>query len=183
MTSPAPHDVTVIGCGTLGTSLALALTRAGRSVALADRDPHALARAVFRGAGTELAPDSPPAGLVVVATPTAAVVDTLYEAQTTGLGRAYTDLTAGNHGIWDEARLRGCDLRGYVPGRPRLAARPAGPAAGLFAGRPWTVCPYPLVEPDALDAVDLLVRTCGAHRDDVPPGTRPSTPIPERGRR
>lgn len=183
MTALAPHDVTVIGCGTLGTSIALALTRAGSSVSLADEDPRALARAVFRGAGTALEPDRLPAGLVVVATPTAAVIDTLYGAQAAGLGRAYTDLTAGDHGIWEEARLRGCDLRGYVPGRPRLPVRAHGPAAGLFAGHPWTVCPYPLVEPDALDAVDRLVRTCGAHRDDVPPGRRARSPISERGRR
>ncbi|MGW1764053.1 prephenate dehydrogenase/arogenate dehydrogenase family protein [Streptomyces sp. NPDC002073] len=177
MTSTGLHRVTVIGCGLIGTSLALALTRAGVEVLLEDHDPDALGRAMLMGAGTPLAPAAPPADLVVIATPPSTVVDVLYEAQARGLGHAYTDVADAKEQIWAEAELRGCDVRGYVPGRPVVGRSSAGrgPAdaaearADLFAGRSWIVCPYPAAEPRALDAVDALVALCGARRRDMSP--------------
>ncbi|RII06888.1 prephenate dehydrogenase [Streptomyces sp. YIM 130001] len=172
MTPTVLQHVTVIGCGLTGTSIALALRRAGAQVALSDLDPQAVTRARALGAGTELLPDTPPADLVVIATAPGAVVDALYEAQAHGRGRAYTDVARGKQEIWAEARLRGCDLWGYLPGYP-LPPGPAGartkPSADRFAGRPWFLCPYPLVEPEALDAVGHLIAACGALRVDSTP--------------
>ncbi|GFH39257.1 prephenate dehydrogenase/arogenate dehydrogenase family protein [Streptomyces pacificus] len=173
MSRPGLRSVTVIGCGLIGTSLALCLTRAGIAVLLADPDPGAVAPAVGRGAGVPLAPGAPPADLVVVATPPSAVVDVLYEAQARGLGRAYTDVAEVKGLIWEEAVLRGCDVRGYVPGHPMTAGGPSGPAAaepGLFAGRPWILCPGPSVPPEAVAAVEELVTLCGAVAHTMPPG-------------
>ncbi|MFC7110748.1 3-hydroxyacyl-CoA dehydrogenase NAD-binding domain-containing protein [Nonomuraea rubra] len=50
----AVRKVTVIGCGLIGTSVGLALRRAGVRVALADRDPRAVETAARRGAGVPL---------------------------------------------------------------------------------------------------------------------------------
>ncbi|GBQ03521.1 prephenate dehydrogenase/arogenate dehydrogenase family protein [Streptomyces spongiicola] len=172
MSRPRLRSVTVIGCGLIGTSLALRLSRSGIAVSLADLDPAAVALGAGRGAGAPLAPDAPPADLVVVATPPSAVVDVLYEAQARGLGRAYTDVAAAKGLIWEEAVLRGCDLRGYVPGHPMAGRGLSGTAAaepGLFAGRPWILCPGPSVHPEAAAAVEELVSLCGAVAHTMPP--------------
>lgn len=164
--------VTVIGCAATGTSLALDLTRAGIDVRLADLDPRAVDRAVARGAGTPLAPAAPPADLVVVAVPPSTVVDTLYEAQALGLGRAYTDLAGAKGVIVEEAELRGCDLRGYVPGHPMAGPERSGPDTaepGRFAGRPWILTPGPATPPEAVAAVAELVALCGAHLRTMTP--------------
>ncbi|MCX4970615.1 prephenate dehydrogenase/arogenate dehydrogenase family protein [Streptomyces sp. NBC_00654] len=172
MTSTRPDRVIVIGCGLIGTSVALALTRAGVRVALDDVDTAALDEACRMGAGTALTEDTPVADLVVIATPPSAVVDTLYRAQARGLGRAYTDVASTKEHIWAEAALRGSDLLGYVPGHPMAGRELSGPGAAvpdLFAGRPWILCPYPTVDPEALAAVDALVRLCGGVRRDLTP--------------
>ncbi|MER7760786.1 prephenate dehydrogenase [Streptomyces sp. NPDC097619] len=164
--------VTVIGCGLIGTSIALALTGAGVTVTLEDRSREALETALRMGAGWELTEDMPPADLVVVATPPSVTVDTLYEAQARGLGHAYTDVASAKEHIWTEAELRGADLLGYVPGHPMAGRELSGPAAAqadLFEGRPWILCPYPTVEPRALEAVAALVALCGGVRRDMGP--------------
>ncbi|MFF8867330.1 prephenate dehydrogenase [Streptomyces sp. NPDC015139] len=170
-----PHllrQVTVIGCGLIGTSIALDLTRAGIAVRLTDRDPAAVAQAAARGAGTPLTLLDRAADLVVVAVPPSAVADTVYEAQARGLGRAFTDVAGTKGLIAEEAELRGCDLRGYVPGHPMAGRETSGPAAaepGMFAGRPWILCPGPCVPPEAEAAVRELVRLCGAEPRTMSP--------------
>ncbi|MHC0431268.1 prephenate dehydrogenase [Streptomyces sp. O3] len=164
--------VTVIGCGLIGTSIGLALTRAGVEVFLIDRDADALAQARLMGAGRELDPRQPPADLVVIATPPSSVVDALAEAQARGLGYVYTDVAGVKDLIWAEAEVRGSDLMGYVPGHPMAGREQSGPAAAdadLFVGRPWILCPYPTAQPGALEAVGALVTLCGARRRDMTP--------------
>ena len=51
--------VLVIGTGLIGTSIALALSRAGVDVALEDADASALQEAVYRGAGSVLTDHEP----------------------------------------------------------------------------------------------------------------------------
>ncbi|MFB7915426.1 prephenate dehydrogenase/arogenate dehydrogenase family protein [Streptomyces sp. NPDC056061] len=177
MTSPtAPRTATVIGCGTRGLAVAFALRGAGAQVQLLDRDPRVVARAQELGAGSLWLPGLPAADVVVVATPAATVVDVLYEAQARGLGRAYTDIAATDtkEAVAAEARLRGCDLLGYVPGNPlidpgHVPHRPTTAANGPFTGRIWILCPYQDADPTATAAVDALVRLCGAHRRDLTP--------------
>ncbi len=63
--------VLVIGTGLIGTSIALALSRAGIDVALEDADASALQEAVYRGAGSVLTDHEP--SIVVVAVPWVAI--------------------------------------------------------------------------------------------------------------
>ncbi|MEV0887812.1 prephenate dehydrogenase [Streptomyces microflavus] len=172
MTAASPHTSVVIGCGTTGTSVALALTRAGVEVALIDENPQAVSEAVAMGAGAAWTPRHPPADLVVVATPPSEVVDILYSAQSRGLGHVYTD-TAGTKDIVSaEAELRGCDLKGYVPGHPLAGPEAPGPStadADRFTGRPWVVCPYETTPGRALETVAALIELCGAHRLKLAP--------------
>ncbi|MGW1777309.1 prephenate dehydrogenase/arogenate dehydrogenase family protein [Streptomyces sp. NPDC002104] len=176
MTSTPLRSVTVIGCGPTGTSIALALTRAGVDVALDDSDPRALDRALRAGAGTLLLPGDRPADVVVVATGPDTAADVLYEAQARGLGRAYTDLHGTEEPMWQEILLRGCDRFAYVPGRPPGAPRTAAhgaASADRFEGRPWLLVPVPATPPEALAAVRELVALCGAIRHQ-PPAAAPS---------
>ncbi|MFF9347147.1 prephenate dehydrogenase/arogenate dehydrogenase family protein [Streptomyces sp. NPDC014734] len=170
------RTATVIGCGTRGLAVAFALRGAGVEVHLLDTDPRVVARAQELGAGGLRPPGLPAADVVVVATPAATVVDVLYEAQARGLGRAYTDIAATDtkEAIGAEARLRGCDLLGYVPGNPlidpdHVPHRPTTAADGPFTGRTWILCPYEDGDPAATAAVDALLRLCGAHRRDLTP--------------
>jgi prephenate dehydrogenase len=172
MTSNDLRRVTVIGCGLIGTSIALALTRAGVEVALDDCDADAVMQARLMGAGRELEPHAAPADVVVIATPPAAVVDALYDAQTRALGYAYTDVAGVKELIWNEAELRACDLMGYVPGHPMAGRERSGAGAAevdLFVGRPWVLCPYPTSQPEAVEAVAELVALCGGIRRDMAP--------------
>ncbi|MFJ9829570.1 prephenate dehydrogenase/arogenate dehydrogenase family protein [Streptomyces sp. NPDC101160] len=172
MTATPLRTAVVIGCGTTGTSVALALTGAGIDVALIDDDPRATAEAVALGAGTPWTPGRPPADLVVVATPPSAVVDTLYSAQSRGLGEVYTDTAGTKDVVADDAELRGCDLKGYVPGHPLAGPDASGRAAadaGRFTGRPWVLCPYETTPGWALETVSALIELCGAQRLDLTP--------------
>lgn len=173
MTSTGLRRVTVIGCGAAGTSIGLALTRAGVDVTLEDQDRDALDRACRAGAGRELTRAAPAADLVVIATGPDAVVDVLYTAQVRGLGRAYTDVAGTKGLICAEAEMRGCDLMGFVPGHPLAGewwgAGPGGPRADLFDGRPWILCPYPTGRPEALEAAGALVTLCGGRRREMTP--------------
>lgn len=172
MTATSLRTAVAIGCGTTGTSVALALTGAGVDVALIDDNPRAVAEAVALGAGTTWTPRRPPADLVVVATPPSAVVDALYSAQSRGLGYVYTDTAGTKEIVSAEAELRGCDVRGYVPGHPLAGPDAPGRAAadaGRFTGRPWVLCPYETTPDRVLETVATLIELCGAHRLEVSP--------------
>jgi len=69
--------VLVVGTGLIGTSIALALRRAGVEVALEDASASALQEAVYRGAGTVFADQQPT--LVIVAVPPDAASGALAE--------------------------------------------------------------------------------------------------------
>ncbi|AYV33064.1 prephenate dehydrogenase (plasmid) [Streptomyces sp. ADI95-16] len=172
MTDTTLRTAVIIGCGATGTSVALALTAAGVDVALIDRDPRATAEAAALGGGRPWSPARPPADLVVVATPPSSVVDILHTAQARGMGHVYTD-TAGTKDIVSaDAELRGCDLKGYVPGHPMAdsdAPGRNGADAGRFDGRPWILCPYESTPDWALDTVGALIELCGAVRRDMAP--------------
>ncbi|MFE2209070.1 MULTISPECIES: prephenate dehydrogenase/arogenate dehydrogenase family protein [Streptomyces] len=172
MSAASPRTAVVIGCGTTGTSVALALTRASVEVALIDEDPQAVAEAVTAGAGSVWTPRYPPADLVVVATPPSEVVDTLYSAQSRGLGHVYTDTADTKEIVSAEAELRGCDLKGYVPGHPLAGPDAPGPTAAdadRFIGRPWILCPYETTPGRVLETAAALIELCGAHRLELAP--------------
>ncbi|MTE22500.1 prephenate dehydrogenase/arogenate dehydrogenase family protein [Streptomyces sp. TRM43335] len=172
MTTAVPRTAVIVGCGVTGTSVALALTAGGVEVTLVDRDPEAVTEAAALGSGTPWTAAGPPADLVVVATPPSEVVDALHTAQARGLGHVYTDTAGTKEIVSAEAELRGCDLKGYVPGHPLAgpdAPGRAGADATRFAGRPWVLCPYETTPAWALETVAALVELCGAVRLDMTP--------------
>lgn len=165
MDEDAIRRVTVVGCGLIGTSVALALRRTGAEVLLHDRDRIALATACRRGAGTVLPERAPRADVVVIATSPSAVADVLRDAQRRDLGRAYTDVASTKALIIEQARSAGCDLATFIPGHPMGGRELSGPAAAradLFAGLRWALCPNPRILPELIGLATELAVRCGA---------------------
>lgn len=139
MTSLPP--TLVVGCGLIGTSVALALRAQGIDVHLSDADPEHVRLAVERGAGVG-EPVIDPA-LVVVAVPPAAVLDAVTDALrdwpgavVTDVASVKSDILAGVAALPDPAR--------YVGSHPMAGSERSGPLAAsaqLFEGRPWVITP------------------------------------------
>ena len=155
--SPFPARAVVIGTGLIGTSVALALRRAGVAVWLADADPAAARLAADIGAGTVL-PSGPAAGtgqplsvppggradVALLAVPPGAVAGTLASAQAPGLARWYTDVASVKSLPAAQAQALGCDMTSFVPGHPLSGRERSGPAAAradLFLAGPGSSAP------------------------------------------
>ena len=139
MTPPA--SVLVIGCGLIGTSIALALREHDVDVHLDDVSRANLELAVSRGAGSPepaAAPD-----LVVVAVPPSQVVETVAHALTSWPDTVVTDVASVKADLAASiAALPGADR--YVGSHPMAGSERSGPMAAsgrLFEGRPWAVIP------------------------------------------
>ena len=159
--APFPARAVVIGTGLIGTSVALALRRAGVAVWLADADPAAARLAADIGAGTVL-PSGPAAGhartdrplsvppggradVALLAVPPGAVARTLASAQAPGLARWYTDVASVKSLPAAQAQVLGCDMSpscpatrcpagsGPVPPPPGLTCSSAGPGSSAPA--------------------------------------------------
>jgi prephenate dehydrogenase len=160
--------VLVVGAGLLGTSIGLALHRRGIEVLLRDVNPQNVAIATGVGAGVdaETAADAGSARLVVVAVPPDHLAEEIAKA-----------LTSSDAVVTDVGSVKGAPLREvagrvdtdqlarYVGSHPMAGSERSGPFAAssvLFDGRPWAVTPHPGADPDAVEAVMALARSCGA---------------------
>jgi prephenate dehydrogenase len=149
MTSLPP--TLVVGCGLIGTSVALALREHGIDVHLDDRDPDHLAAAVERGAGSADPVHDP--ALVVVAVPPRATAAAVREALETYPAAVVTDVASVKGSVAREV-AGGAGLDRYVGSHPMAGSERSGPLAAsarLFEGRPWVITP-------AADATDAAVR-------------------------
>lgn len=163
-TLPVRGPVLVVGSGLLGTSVGLALRRAGVEVWLADRDPAVVAAAAARGAGVAYDGGGAPA-LVVVAVPPAAAGTALLEQLRRHPDATVTDVTsvkarplAAIAGAPDHARR----TVGGHPMAGREVSGPDGARVDLLDDRVWVLTPLPDTDPDRLQQVRDLVVTCGA---------------------
>jgi len=153
--------VEIVGTGLLGTSIGLALRRAGIDVLLADESPDHLRTASGLGAGRPAGPEEQPQ-LVVVAVPPdhlGAVIRRALEIT----DAVVTDVGSVKSGpLADVTDAAGVDR--YVGGHPMAGSERSGPlaaSAALFEGRPWAVTPHDGSRPDAVQLVEALVRVCG----------------------
>ncbi|MEU4448758.1 prephenate dehydrogenase [Actinosynnema sp. NPDC050801] len=163
-TPPRLTTLAVVGTGLIGTSIALAARAAGTHVLLADRDEDALAAAIARGAGEQVADGAPPVDLAVLAVPPHAVAATLRHAQDTGLARAYTDVASTKASVVTRTQAHGCRPQGFLPGHPVAGSERSGPGAAdaeLFRGAAWVLCPQAETGDFALRVVRDLVELCG----------------------
>lgn len=165
--------MTIVGCGLIGGSIALALKhrRPEWTVACLDlpgRLP-ALEEAAVSGclgtmddAGAHL-PDS---DLVLVATPVQALHDTLGRlAPFLRPGAIVTDVGSTKKRIMDEAPGLLPPGVHFIGGHPMAGSERSGVEAAdplLFNGRVYALCPYPDTPPEALLALIELVETLRA---------------------
>ncbi|GAC1380726.1 MAG: prephenate dehydrogenase [Marmoricola sp.] len=156
--------VEVLGAGLLGTSIALALRKAGIEVWLSDINSEHVRTASGLGAGIPRPQHQRPQ-LVVVAVPPAHLAASIVEALDDG---AYvTDVGSVKAGpldaVADQVEERA--LARYVGGHPMAGNERSGPlaaSAALFEGRPWAITQHVLAEPKAVALVEELVEVCGA---------------------
>ncbi|MER7835999.1 prephenate dehydrogenase [Streptomyces sp. NPDC096040] len=154
----------VIGTGLIGTSAALALSRRGVVVHLADHDPGQARTAAALGAGTDETPDGP-VDLAIVAAPPAHVAAVLADAMSRGLARGYADVASVKGGPRRELEARGLDLTSYIGTHPMSGREKSGPLAAtadLFEGRPWVLTPTRDTDTEVLNLVLELVSHCRA---------------------
>ncbi|MBK8469478.1 MAG: prephenate dehydrogenase [Actinomycetales bacterium] len=165
MTPTSPARVLIRGTGLIGTSLGIALTRAGYHVTLSDPSPTAERLARDLRAGTIARAHDEPPGLVVVAAPP----DVVAEVVADSLGRwpqaTVTDVASVKGAVLQGVCARGADAARYVGGHP-MAGRErsgAGHARGdLFEGRAWVVVPHADSAAAALEAVTRCARDVGS---------------------
>lgn len=157
-----PGPVLVIGCGLIGTSIALALTEAGTSVHLDDIRVANLELAVSRGAGSDESAVDPT--VVVVAVPPADVAATVARALDEWPGAVVTDV-ASVKGALQQQIAGASGSERYVGSHPMAGSERSGPMAAsarLFEGRPWAVTAAGGASPDAVELVVLLATVVGA---------------------
>jgi len=163
MTEP-PGPVHVIGAGLLGTSIGLALRRAGVEVWLSDLAVDHVRTAAGLGAGVP-APAGGVAALVVVSVPPASIAGEV--ARALGTGAVVTDVASvKGQPLAEVAAVVDAEaLTRYVGSHPMAGSERSGPLAGsaaLFDGRPWAVTAHETAATDAVAVVEALADTCGA---------------------
>lgn len=160
--SALPAPVLIVGCGLIGTSIALALREHGVEVYLDDARPANVEVAVSRGAGKPGPVDNP--GLVVVAVPPAAVPETVAEALRQWPDAIVTDVAS----VKDDLGRRIAGQPGasrYVGSHPMAGSERSGPMAAsgrLFEGRAWAITADDSAELRAVAAVRELATLVGA---------------------
>lgn len=167
--------VHVIGTGLVGTSIGLALRRAGVEVWLSDSNPEHTRTAVGLGAG-EPAPSGVTGAssgeesqerpqLVVVAVPPVRIAEVVLDALESGA--VVTDVGSVKAmplaQISDQADPAA--LPRYVGSHPMAGSERSGPlaaSAAIFEGRAWAIAPHVHADEDAVALVEELARICGA---------------------
>lgn len=155
--------ILVVGCGLIGTSVALASVRGGCTVYLRDLDEGNAAIAESLGAGSTSAPEA--VGLVVAAVPPDHIAGVVVEALAAWPDAVVTDVSSVKAAPLSQIESSGADVQRYVGGHPMAGSEQSGPMAAspdLFEGRAWAVTPHPAASPEAVDAVQELARACGA---------------------
>jgi prephenate dehydrogenase len=167
MSAAAPNGrrVRIVGTGLIGTSLGIALSRAGFQVSLADPSPTAAALARDLGAGV-LAEDSAAAPeVVVVAAPPDVVAEVVAVELTRWPDAVVTDAASVKGAVLSSLQDRGADLSRYVGSHPMAGREKSGAMAAqgdLFEGRSWVVAPGPRASADAVDKVREIAEAAGS---------------------
>ena len=154
--------VGIVGCGLIGTSLGLALHRAGIEVVLSDASSDNVRTATGMGAGRAMTAEDRPQ-LVVVAVPPHHLGHVIREwlevssAVVTDVGSVKSRPLAA---VSDHD-----GVNRYVGGHPMAGSERSGPlaaSAALFDGRPWAVTPHDRSDATAVELVESLATLSGA---------------------
>jgi len=169
--SVIPGSVHIIGTGLIGTSVGLALRRAGVDVTLDDANSENLRLAVHKGAGRIAGAEDHPV-LVVVAVPPRITGEVIAAATVRFPRVAVTDVASIKSVVLNDARAAGADHACVVGGHPmagRETSGPEGARADLLDDRLWVITPTPEVDVDAVRMVHRLITACGAYPVEMSP--------------
>ncbi|GAA2730901.1 prephenate dehydrogenase [Pedococcus aerophilus] len=156
--------VRIVGTGLIGTSLGIALSRAGYAVVLSDPSPTAAALARDLGAGSLAAQGDPAPDLVVVAAPPDVAGQVVAHELTQWPTAVVTDVASVKVAVLDHVRALGGDLARYVGSHPMAGRERSGAVAArgdLFDGRAWVVVPGPESSPSAVESVRAMAAAAG----------------------
>jgi prephenate dehydrogenase len=158
------RGVLVVGTGLLGTSVGLALRRAGIDVQLMDHDADAVAEAVQLGAGRRYE-TGPSVALAVVAVPPGATAAAVADVLEGRLADYATDVTSVKVAPAEQVRALATEPGRFIGGHPMAGRELSGPGAALvdlFEGRPWVLCPDDGTDPQAMTRALEVARLAGA---------------------
>lgn len=157
-------QVLVVGTGLIGTSVGLALTKAGHKVWLQDTQSDHAAVAATMGAGANEAPRSEP-DVVLVAVPPASVGSVIAGMSRLYVNSTFTDVASvKTQPVVDIQMIAGMSSR-YVGGHPMAGRETSGPEGAredLFHDRLWILTPTPDTEPHRVNQIRELAQDCGA---------------------
>lgn len=155
--------VRIVGCGLIGTSAGLSLSRNGFRVSLHDPSPTAQAIARDMGAGETGVTDAP--DLVLVAAPPDVAAEVVVRELQQWTDAVVTDVASVKEQVLTAVREAGADLSRYVGSHPMAGRERSGAVAAradLFDGRTWVICPNDASRPDAVAAVKAAAEATGA---------------------
>lgn len=162
--------VLVIGAGLVGSSLGMALSRAGADVVLEDiARSHALVAASL-GAGRVSPADE--VDVVVVATPPAVIAHNIVASLDRFPTAVVTDVGSVKETIAAQVVEQSAHAQRYVPSHPMAGSQFTGPltaSSSLFEGRTWVITPLPENSPAAVAAVRELAELVGAQVVELDP--------------
>lgn len=186
---PSPfHHVTVVGCGLIGGSFALASRRLEEveRVVVTDRDPEVRAAARRRGAADEVVADIGPAvrdaDLVLVAVPVAVIPEvartviesTHHDVVITDVGSVKTQSVREIEDYLEEYVNQGDPSIHFLGGHPMCGSEEAGLAGAdpaLFQGATWILTPTPASDAEVFNALAAHIRALGARVLAIDPAT------------
>jgi prephenate dehydrogenase len=156
--------VLVVGAGLIGTSVAMALVRAGVDTYVRDVDSRVAHVAASKAGASDSAPENDPR-LVIVATPPDQLAGEIAASLATYEHAVVTDVGSVKGRPLADLQSRGVELSRYVGGHPMAGSERSGPLASapdLFEGRTWAVVERPDVDARAAALVEALALACGA---------------------
>ena len=161
-----PDRVLIIGAGLVGSSLGLALTRAGHDVVLSDAvGSHAVVAAGL-GAGRVGLPGADEIDVVVVATPPGAIPEVVVDALHRYPKAVVTDVGSVKGQLVHDIAEAEPDLAArYVPSHPMAGSQYTGPltaSAELFVDRTWVVTPVEGNDDATVQRVVAIAEETGA---------------------
>jgi prephenate dehydrogenase len=167
-----PRRVAVIGTGLIGTSIAMAAARTGRSVVGFDADRSVAERAAASGAlsaANTMAEAARDADLVIVCTPIGSIAVTVADALVAEPRAVVTDVGSIKGRIVDDVELlaarSGGSAERFVPGHPMGGSERSGPehaSASVVDGIVWTLAPTEGSDPQSVALVERFVESIGA---------------------
>jgi prephenate dehydrogenase len=167
---PPIHRVAIVGTGLIGTSIALAATRAGDAVSGWDADPDVAARAAAAGGPSvahTLAVAVSEADLVVVCTPIPAIAPTVVAVLDLAPEAIVTDAGSIKAQIAREVTAQAPTeaLPRFVPGHPLGGSERSGPehaSASVVDDIVWALAPTEASDPGAVDRLAGWIARLGA---------------------